>query len=219
MTAPACAYRNSLDGDAVVLRCRTHDHPFPCPQDPDAPQQKTTRGPREHIVRDAPPWRALGPHVPPITECGRPADGRPLVTRDEIQERIAAARAELLADVDGEPDPVTQRKIGIKASEQALGAVCKICTQRAGNNPPWTHDPGALIARETDDWPFGGPAGWSPEHRRIVTELQALADLAAAHPDEFAAALTARTMAMQAAVELAERRAERRRAALAEWRP
>lgn len=123
---------------------------------------------KAHVYRAAPPWR----QGPPLTECGRaPESVAGPVLR--VEELVAKWRRE--------------------GQARAAYTTCMTCLDRArvyqghrrGEEAgEWERDPVAVVAR---DGRWGSPV--ADLARR---ELHALAGLAAAHPEEFAALLSAR---------------------------
>lgn len=160
------------DPAPVVLQCRVHGEPWPCPHDNGAPPPRP-RGRRSHILREAPPWRRLDPAAQLRTECGKTAasDGKVLVagTRAELLERVRVEGREVLAQV------------------------CKACRTKSDlhADASWQRNPGALIARDVDP---SSPRG----DDQLTRELHALAAIAAAHPEEFAALVTATVPTLEA---------------------
>ncbi|MGP4027160.1 hypothetical protein [Actinomadura sp. 3N407] len=181
-----CEYRNTVAGPPglavvgepndrepapVVLRCRIHDEAWPCPHDNGAPRPRP-RGRRSHILRESPPWRQLAPGARLRTECGK--------TTGDGKVVVIGTRAELIETIRAEGRGV-------------LEEVCKVCRSRSDlhAHASWQGDPGALIVRDID--PFSSAAS-----DQLTAELHALAGLAAAHPEEFAALVTAAVPALAA---------------------
>lgn len=111
--------------------------------------------PKEHVERPPLPWRAAV-----ITECGLPAAGHPVITRDEF---IA--------------------KVKRQGKQRAAFSTCMTCWETAQRWPTWEQDPVQRIARET----YGG--GYRRGSDRFRAELLAIEVLVAAHREEFDAAL------------------------------
>ncbi len=74
----------------------------------------------EHIRRPPLPWREAA-----VTECGLPAEGHPVITRDDF---IA--------------------KVDVQGQQRALLTTCQTCFDTAIRHPSWINDPVQCIYRE-----------------------------------------------------------------------
>jgi hypothetical protein len=120
-----CRYRNEINNDGgVLLVCIPHGQPHPCPHGSAAPAPAARR-PRVHILRQAPPWRALAPGAVLYTECGRPGGAVTALTRQETADRI--------------------RQEGRAAVEET---VCGTCRDRTDATAPWDTEPGQVLTRD-----------------------------------------------------------------------
>lgn len=100
--------------------------------------------PLEHVARAALPWRT----DPPLTECGKPHDGRPVLTRDEFVAKV--------------------RRLG---RQRAAMSTCMTCWGAAERRTNWGQDPVAVMRRECGDW-----AHTDSRLRDELLALAALAD-------------------------------------------
>jgi hypothetical protein len=127
---------------------------------------------KPHIERPALPWRE-----PKRTLCGLDMASTPVITVTEAASRIEAA----LAGKDFLLLPVKQRQ---EAWEAAVGSViCRVCWSKRGAFD-WARSPVSVV-----DWECSIPNwlvqdGHDP-HARFTAELRAVADLIAAHREEF----------------------------------
>lgn len=112
----------------------------------------------DHVRRPDLPWR-----VATLTECGRPIDGLPTISRDEFVARVRA-----------------------QGQQRSAMTTCMTCWSTANRWPAWTTDPVGAIGREC-----AGAGYVKPERlEQFRRELQAIAALVAAHRDEFDEYLT-----------------------------
>lgn len=130
-----------------------------------------------HVERPMPPWRDPGLKM---TECGLPAAGHPVITREAF-----AAKVEHLGQ------------------QRSMMTTCVTCWNTARRWPDWAASPVACIQRETHHASRYNFNAGDPDFRR---ELLAIAELIARHPDEFAAIMEG----LADASDLAARRAQRR---------
>lgn len=118
--------------------------------------------PVDHIVRPRLPWRS--PAEPAITECGYDASKVKSISREEFFKRY--------------------KEFG---RQRTAMLTCMTCSDTAGRWGTWEKDPRKALEREIT-W----ECGWTRSDRgeRLKDELQAIAALIAAHPDEFLQLLT-----------------------------
>lgn len=121
--------------------------------------------PVDHILRPRLPWRS--PDEGAVTECGFDASKVKTLTRDEFAQRM--------------------KDLG---RQRCAILTCMTCSETAGRWGTWDDDPRMALQREIE-WEQRGR--WSREDRgqRLKDELLAIADLVAAHREEFDAAVTA----------------------------
>ena len=103
-----------------------------------------------HVTRPNLPWR-----VDDLTECGLPAAGHPVISRDEFLTRLT--------------------KFG---KQRTAMTTCMTCFNTAFDHPTWNEDPVKCIAREVRVW-------YGPRTKRFKRELLAIAALVARHREEF----------------------------------
>lgn len=117
--------------------------------------------PVDHILRPSLPWR----NDAAITECGYDASKVKTLTRPEYQQRL--------------------KDFG---QQRTAMMTCMTCSDTAGRWGTWDDDPRKALEREIS-W----ECRWRQSDRgvRLRDELLAIADLIAAHPEEFQAAITA----------------------------
>lgn len=114
--------------------------------------------PVDHIVRPRLPWRS--PKEPAITECGYDASKVKHLTREQYFVRV--------------------REMG---GQRAALFTCMTCAQTAGRWQAWDQDPRNAVEREI----VWESAHWHKDRgTRLRDELEAIAVLIAAHPEEFA---------------------------------
>lgn len=189
MDSPAtfCDYRNDFDTGALI--CVPHSTTYPCPHDREAsPVRPVDRDPKEHVIRAAPPWRALNPAAAPASECGRTIGPRTrTITREQVLDRLTDVRRmnekfnALPLETRREQFPAARKRFQA-ARDEALKGVCSVCREKMNHYRPWEAEPAALIVREYERTSAG--------HRELLDrELHALAALVAAHPAEFSALL------------------------------
>jgi hypothetical protein len=119
--------------------------------------------PLEHVIRSRPPWRRGGD----LTECGKPVDGRPVITRDAFLAKVRA-----------------------QGKQRSAMTTCMTCWNTAARHPSWDENPVRSLVREASQYQWY-PFMDMPE--RSVTfrdELLAIAALIEAHADEFDELLT-----------------------------
>jgi hypothetical protein len=136
--------------------------------------------PLEHVIRSRPPWRRGGD----LTECGKPAAGRPVITRDAF---IAKVRAQ--------------------GKQRSAMTTCMTCWNTASSHPSWDENPVSSLVREARQYEWY-PFMEMPE--KSVTfrdELLAIAALIEAHSDEFDELLAG----LRDTVHLDEKRRQKRR--------
>jgi hypothetical protein len=134
-------------------------------------------GPKPHIIRPVLPWRD-----PVRALCGRDLRGVQGITLAEAQALIRAAVAE-----KWDPRP-RQERLGAGAARWKIiigGVVCLACHTRMWSCREWAASAISVMAEECDspNWP-AAPSGHRDGH--LEAELQAVADLIAAHREEFA---------------------------------
>lgn len=134
-------------------------------------------GPLDHVARPPLPWREAV-----ITECGLPAAGHPVISRDEFVNRV--------------------RKLG---KTRAMMVTCVTCWNTATRWCTWETDPVQRLMRET----YGASRYATGGDRQALfrAELRAIAELVARHRAEFDGIMAA----LDEAPRLDERRAARRR--------
>jgi hypothetical protein len=139
-----------------------------------------TDQPLDHVLRPQPPWRR-SQHV---TECGKPAEGRRVISRDEFLAKV--------------------RRQG---QQRSAMSTCMTCWRTARDNPSWDENPVASLLRETRrfEWAARGRFARADQFR---DELLAIAELVERHRDEFDAILAS----LGDTVRLADARQRRRRA-------
>lgn len=117
--------------------------------------------PVDHIVRPQLPWRDDAG----ITECGLNASKVTTLTREQFLRRL--------------------KDMG---QQRTAMLTCMTCSDTARRWGTWSDDPRQALAREIQ-W----ETAWRRNDRgaRLRDELLAIATLIEAHPDEFAARLTA----------------------------
>jgi hypothetical protein len=136
--------------------------------------------PLEHVIRSLPPWR----RCPDMTECGKPAAGRPVITRDQFLAKVRA-----------------------QGKQRSSLTTCMTCWNAAARHPSWDENPVDSLLRESAQfrWSrYGAPGAKEVSFR---DELIALAALVEAHRDEFDELLTG----LGDTVRLDEARQNRRR--------
>lgn len=130
--------------------------------------------PRDHVIRENLPWRDEQ-----LTECGRAAnDVASTITREELRARV--------------------KKHG---SQRTAFTVCMTCYNTVGHAPQWADNPTGVINRERGTSPIvyhkwekdgnGSHAQTGPHVDQISIELHAIAELIAAHRDEYDQRVTA----------------------------
>src|SRR4051812_26334594 len=113
--------------------------------------------PVDHILRPSLPWRQESA----ISECGYDASKVKALTRTEYFQRL--------------------KDLG---QQRTAMLTCMTCAQTAGRYGTWEDDPRAALHREIE---WEGRGRWShPERGQLLRdELLAVADLIAAHREEF----------------------------------
>lgn len=135
--------------------------------------------PMEHVIRSRPPWR----HGGDLTECGKPAAGLPVITRDAFLAKVRA-----------------------QGKQRSALTTCMTCWNTASRHPSWDENPVRSLVREASQYQWY-PFQEMPE--KSVTfrdELLAIAALIEAHRDEFDELLTG----LGDTVRLDEKRRQRR---------
>ena len=119
------------------------------------------RQPVDHILRPSLPWRAQAA----MTECGLDASKVQALTREQYFQR--------------------HKELG---SQRCALLTCMTCSQTARNWEPWEVDPRKALGREIQ-W----ETAWHREDRGNILrdELLAIAELIAAHSEEFAELVSA----------------------------
>lgn len=121
--------------------------------------------PVDHILRPRLPWRREGE----ITECGYDASKVKALTREQYFARV--------------------KDLG---QQRAAMITCMTCSDTCRRFGTWADDPRRALHREIE-WETRGGHYWSRDERgvRLRDELNAIADLIAAHRDEFDAHISA----------------------------
>jgi hypothetical protein len=142
--------------------------------------------PLDHVIRSRPPWRRGGD----LTECGKPVEGRPVISRDEFLAKLRS-----------------------QGKQRSSLTTCMTCWNTASRHPSWDENPVASLVREARQFEWARfetrPAMQGPTAKSVSfrDELLAIAALVEAHPDEFDELLTG----LRDTVRLDEKRRERRR--------
>lgn len=113
----------------------------------------------DHVARPPLPWRDLE-----LTECGLPVTNHPVITRASYLARLSEW-----------------------GQQRTSFTVCRTCANTASNYRTWDEDPVSAIQREAQRHGFFRPSHTDAPRDLFTRELRALAALAAAHRDEFAA--------------------------------
>jgi len=120
--------------------------------------------PVDHILRPHLPWR----EAQPITECGYDASKVKTLTRSEYRARL--------------------KDLG---QQRTAMLTCMTCASTAGRHRTWDDDPREAMAREIE-WEGSGRWAHLDRGERLKDELIAIAELVAAHREEFDAAVSLR---------------------------
>ena len=117
--------------------------------------------PVDHILRPQLPWRSTGA----VTECGLDASKVTALSREQYFAR--------------------HKELGM---QRCAMLTCMTCSQTARNWKTWQEDPRSALGREIQ-W----ETAWHRNERGALLrdELLAIAALVEAHPEEFAAHLSA----------------------------
>lgn len=123
--------------------------------------------PVDHILRPRLPWRS--PSEQAITECGYDASKVKTLTREQYAARLLEY-----------------------GKQRSAMVTCMTCSQTYERHPTWEEDPRLAVSREVQwevQWWTAVQGSRETNGCRLKDELLALASLAAAHPEEFAAAI------------------------------
>lgn len=121
--------------------------------------------PVDHIVRPSLPWRPAGDAA--ITECGYDASKVKAITRPEFFSRL--------------------KDLG---QQRTAMLTCMTCSDTARRWGTWEDDPRLALEREITWERGGGYRARTDRGRRLRDELDAIAALIEAHPDEFATTMS-----------------------------
>lgn len=121
--------------------------------------------PVDHILRPRLPWRSAD--EAPITECGFDATKVTTLTREDFARRL--------------------KEMG---QQRTALFTCMTCADTASRWGTWDDDPRLAMQREIEWERVGWRRQSDKRGERLKDELTAIADLIAAHRDEFDSALS-----------------------------
>ena len=116
----------------------------------------------EHVVRSRPPWR----RGEDLTECGKPATGLSVITRDGFIAKV--------------------RKQG---QQRSAMTTCMVCWRTARSHPSWEENPVLSLIREARRFEWHPILAMPAKSVTFRDELLAIAALIDAHRDDFDALL------------------------------